>query len=178
MKKIAIISIILTMIFILAGTGFAKVTTQFSNCLISFPFLYYPIEFCTGSYYCNLKMPNGWNLISLPLQINENTNMDHLSFSTVYKLTEKGYTRINQSSMQFGKGYWVFTDNNIHYLLGGEKDSCQPELKDGWNLIGIGSSKVKNTYPLIYEFDQNKGYIRLGPDAWLIPGNGYWVYKK
>ena len=122
-----------------------------------------------------------WNLISLPLQINEFpcVNSDE---STLYHFENGGYVNTEMAEMVLGKGYWLrFEDDETCTFSGLPVNEISIALTEDWNLIGSISSSIDvNTIidddnliisGTVYSFTPN-GYLNA---AILEPGNGYWT---
>ncbi|MCX8011493.1 MAG: T9SS type A sorting domain-containing protein, partial [Ignavibacteria bacterium] len=128
----------------------------------------------------NLSTNEGWNLISVPLQLSNkrinkifpNASSYAYSFDELYYILD---------SANVGKGFWLkFPSAQTHSLTGTQVSSLQIPLKSGWNLIGglngnISISTITTNPPGILSsafYEYNGGY----QEANLISkGKGYWI---
>ena len=123
----------------------------------------------------------GWNLIGLPLDVN-NSN-----YSTLFPdawdgtLYHYGDTYTQESNLDPGKGYWLkFSDYGSNVISGTPIESLTLSLNAGWNMI----SGISTTVPFndisdpgnilidgtLYEY--NTQYINASA---LTSGKGYWI---
>ncbi|MFB6076207.1 MAG: hypothetical protein ABEK17_03630 [Candidatus Aenigmatarchaeota archaeon] len=124
-------------------------------------------------YKFDVKINNGWNLLSLPGDsIRSDSSTCKVSdFLTYEYVKEKGEYKQTES-METGKSYWVYNPNNdckVQFeVLETTSLSDLSQLKTGWNFIPIidsmignqinnmggCGSKLKGAY--IYDVDKNK----------------------
>ncbi len=129
----------------------------------------------------------GWNLISIPLILDDNS-VDNVfadisySFLFSYDSEWKVPTEINYTI-----GYWIDADNDdILTVKGLEPVDTIINLNDGWNLVGYPYLEEKDVSEL---FENNIVYSYNGSWSSYIPGRtfnslqilkaglGYWVKK-
>ena len=131
----------------------------------------------------NISYMYGWNLIGLPLEV-EDSNYQILfpesSEGTLYFYNGEQY--LLEEELQMGNGYWLrFVNESSTQLSGISVSDMTLQLNEGWNLIsGI-------TTPLdITEIEDPNGIIIAGTvygfniDVYtntenMEPGKGYWV---
>ena len=143
--------------------------------------------------YKNLTilLNQGWNLLSIPLTL-ENNSFNHILNNTNFSIyTYKNNSWFIPNEINNKLGYWLKINETKNLtLIGTEVEDKTIELNNGWNLIG---------YPYLNETDINNsdlknhttfGYIN---DSWLTynpnrtsslntldkfsPGYGYWIKK-
>ncbi|MBP5638066.1 MAG: hypothetical protein J6X55_01200 [Victivallales bacterium] len=130
---------------------------------------------------------SGWNLISVPFEINEETGGEILSMSPmVYERLQNAYVRATKS-MKSGTAAWLFSGETKSIRIWTEKSASPqlpPELQSGWNLTGIcGTQELlldceEKGVSSIWKWNGKKFTavpIEHGM-ALLEPGVGYWVY--
>jgi len=129
-----------------------------------------------ASYITDLMLYEGWNLISIPLVLND-TNLSSIfsgvDYSVIYSwnpFTQQwGYYMPgiggNLTELSIDKGYWIHVKKEASITLSGR--SPYPfrniSLQPGWNLVsyvGYGRSPVNNTmididYLYLYGWDNN-----------------------
>lgn len=132
----------------------------------------------TGSYH----MMKGWNLISLPLIVN-NSRKDALflmAASNAFDYTSaSGY--VARDTLLPGRGYWLkFTDSVTIIINGTPHPDDTINVETGWNMIGSNSApmmidSVTQLPPGIIVsnyFDYNGSYDFASA---FEPAKGYWV---
>lgn len=153
-----------------------------------------PIPVPTG---CNTlarilqQRTDNWELVSLPLDL-LNTEVNTIFAdpgTTLYSFEPTTGTYDAQSSMTFGKGFWLRTSDKSTLFYGCEKNSFifsglngvgEPNGY-GWNLIGsiskqlpVGSITQNPPGGMLSIFGWNPSSGYLVP-AVINPGEGYWV---
>ncbi len=161
----------------------------------------------------NIPLSTGWNLISLPL-IPENTTIENVLADINGDVDIVWYYNANAGSwlnykpeiggnlttMEDGKGYWIFMNNtDTLTIIGSEMPAGGPEeptsysvVGNKWNLIGfksVISMPVKNYITQIgnndvlwvykkYENEENEEYVLVHPSGTnsMESGYGYWLY--
>ena len=157
----------------------------------------------------NIPLSAGWNLISLPLIPVSSAIEDVLAgissnVDTVkYHDTSDGWLSYVPSpaggtltTMEDGKGYWIFMDvANTLIVNGVEMPGPEETLPtypviSGWNLIGFKSvDSVKSStylsgisYITVYGYDESYFPVAQsasgGIDNDMNPGSGYWLYAN
>ena len=129
----------------------------------------------------NIDFSTGWNLIGLPLEV-ENNNYANL-FPTSVAGTLYGFDGYYNTEIELipGSGYWLnFPETDTATITGSPLASLMVSLTEGWNLIS-GNSVETNVSSIsdpggiivpgtLYGF--NETYINVSS---LTPGNGYWL---
>jgi hypothetical protein len=152
----------------------------------------------------SLSLAKGWNLASLPL-VPGNTSPSALfssiagKYSAVYAYTGQGYQTFipgesgnDLTSINAGKGYWIYMEDAATLSIEGSAASKSVSLSEGWNLVGYNSttsaqissalSSIAGKYEAVYAFDSAansyKSHIPGGESdlTQLEPGKGYWIY--
>ncbi len=130
----------------------------------------------TATFNTNL----GWNLISVPLVVDDFRKSILFPTSTSYAYAfDNGY--ITRDTLRNGEGYWLkFNSPQEHTFSGLDLQTLTINLKPGWNLIGTVNGNVPvsslSTNPpniiqgQVYGFDG--GYI---PVSNLQKGKAYWI---
>ncbi len=135
---------------------------------------------CGGTMSIKNVLVPGWNLVSLPLQVQD------YSVSTLYpSATSSAYAYdhgyVTTNTMDNCGGYWLKVDSTKSQIITGEKlcnISCT--LRQGWNIIGSSSLPVDVTSIFTEPagaissqfFGYDNGYFS---EATLQPAKGYWV---
>lgn len=128
----------------------------------------------------NISVINGWNLVSVPLLLQNMTvtSIFPNATSPAYSFNN-GY--LNSPILENGKGYWLKFDTAGSYTLNGQfVNQQQMNVTNSWNLIGPFdkdmpvNSIVSNPSGLIssFFFGFNDGYIIADT---LRAGTGYWI---
>jgi hypothetical protein len=153
----------------------------------------------------NLQLLKGWNLISLPIEPNNNgidkvlSGIDgkfsavHAYDGTNYQSYVPGASGNTLPTMSAGTGYWIFMTEAATLEIKGKAASKTTQLKKDWNLVGYNSTQsasveqalksIEGKYSAVYGFDtvQNR-YIGYVPGSTsnelttLQPGKGYWIF--
>lgn len=150
----------------------------------------------------NITLYEGWNLISVPLPLNQSVDYvfssvkdkieDILSYEDyVWKEYVPFSTKNNLIKMNSTNGYWIKAKEpiTVGVLIIPEKEIIY-NLKKGWNLIGYISKEENDIGAALWNVDYKRvlGYINNSwlsndknkPDVLntlktLKPGYGYWV---
>ena len=146
----------------------------------------------------NISVHQGWNLITLPWQVNPVSITDALhgiswDRAMIY-INGQWYTYDRNRPSRFNIGFpkvdntvgiWVnCTSEGTISGPGGDLGNTTLHLKKGWNLVGYPSgndrkvSDALNGVPWVYlETADSTGNIRaLGSSDYLVVGNAYWIY--
>jgi hypothetical protein len=141
----------------------------------------------------NIPLRPGWNLISIPIKLNNRAIGSVFSRINFSVIIDDQYYYINQTHNNFNtinesKGYWLKSLNNQTLTLRGiESSSKNITLNHGWNLISYPSlnrSLINETlkeynYSVVYEY--NSSWSSYAPGRiqnnlrYFTPGYGYWV---
>ena len=137
----------------------------------------------TGTQALNLD--SGWNLVSLPYQMEDQT------FGAVLPTCTSGFRYTPSSGNQLisdgdtltvGQGFWAKCPPGTEQVVGTGGGSQTVGVAAGWNLVGpfgdstdagsISSDPQGIVASSFYGFDPSDGYT---PVSTLAPGEGYWV---
>ncbi len=148
--------------------------------------VYYALQEAFAEVSINIPLNQGWNLLSIPLILDDNSVASvftGLSYSKLfyYDSAWKVPTEIDNT-----KGYWIKMNNAATLTVEGlPPESTPPSLNTGWNLIGhhlleeidiIGDIFENDT---IYTYDGTwSSYIpgrTFNSLTTFEPGYGYWV---
>lgn len=136
----------------------------------------------------NISLLKGWNLISVPL-ILLNDSVDDvfkdISYSKLFYY-DSGWKVPNKIDNTFG--YWIRVDNDGVLKVGGlPYGSGSINVNSGWNLAGYQglderdiSALFNNVIVYIYNNSNWYSYVTDKPSNSLskfIPGYGYWIKK-
>ncbi len=138
-------------------------------------------ESSTPSEIVTYSIQEGWNLIGLPLEV-ENSSFEFLFPNavegTLYSFND-GYN--SEENLSPGDGYWLrFQIDDLFEVSGNHIDVLTIYLSQGWNLIS-GLNQIANIETVIdedniivpgtfYGFENEYHQI-----SQLSPGKGYWV---
>ncbi|MGA1864790.1 MAG: hypothetical protein ACMUHX_06975 [bacterium] len=132
-----------------------------------------------------ISFPEGWSMISLPMQPNDaSLSVLFPEAEVVYKFEkESGYVRVKRNEdLQIGEGYWILFNKNQSYVISGNTICSYDKTihSNGWEMIGGCTFQARalvdnGNIKVIYSFVQGKGYIRLPESEDLMSGKGYWI---
>jgi carboxypeptidase T len=139
-------------------------------------------QFSTGKTTTTLNVANRWNLISLPLHVEDGTKNElfPLALSEAFDYDRViGYHA--RDTLHDGVGYWIrFPSSQSVEITGNPKDRDTLRVESGWNLLGslsstipttsIGQDLPGNIQSKFYAYEN--GYVLADS---LLPGKGYWV---
>ncbi len=123
---------------------------------------------------------SGWNLVSVPLIVDDFRKSELFPTSTSYAYVfDNGYSI--RDTLKVGEGYWLkFNSSQEHTLTGQDLQQLTINLKQGWNLVGMinGTTSINSltTNPpniiqgQIYGYEG--GYV---PVNTLQKGKAYWI---
>jgi hypothetical protein len=128
-----------------------------------------------------IKVSEGWNLISLPLQVPDGSVKilfpNAISSAFIYDVSYE-----ISDTLEFGKGYWLKFAANDSFTIIGTISEFSIDLKQGWNMIGSLNEKIAinrlepNSCNIFssnyYAYDSGLGYVQIDT---LEPGKGYWL---
>ncbi len=146
--------------------------------------LYYALQYVWGTpTNFNLTLNQGWNLISIPL------NIPPIPKSAILNYTIFGYngTWFIPQEIDNKLGYWVKVDESVNLTISGIEAKDNIELNTGWNLIGHPYLEEKEIYDLyenniVYSYNGSWSSYVFGRAfnslTTLKPGYGYWVKEK
>lgn len=138
-----------------------------------------------GRRSVRLDLAEGWNLLSIPLQA------QNQAFGAVLPACESGFVFVPGQGYQsipadrelpVGKGFWGKCRSDTVEVKGQVPDSVTASVGAGWNIVGpgpdtTGASQVTSQPPGIIQssffgFAPGQGYESASR---LKPGDGYWV---
>jgi hypothetical protein len=139
----------------------------------------------------NLVLIQGWNLISIPVDLVNSSIisvMSECNYTRIWSFNDQSWksTDTGLTEMDIYHGYWVdrtgFSNNCTLLIEGEEPDSTTINVSSGWNLIGYPSFSSReilsfingSLYNRIWEFDNGWKSTDTGL-ANMTPGKGYWV---
>jgi len=152
--------------------------------------------------FFNVSLNIGWNLISIPLdlEITDITDVlasisgkydsvkayNTLDFMDPWKSYRQGGTENDLLAMDNTLGFWVHATEPCTLMASGHAPATtQIMLYAGWNLVGYPSlvpMPVQNAlvgviYDRVECFDPASPYIReMAPPEMMMPGAGYWIH--
>ena len=92
----------------------------------------------------SVNYQSGWNLISLPVEVEDNhyqSVFPNSELGTLYSFTDNVYSW--ETEMNYGQGYWLFFNLEGTEVLTGEcVSSLTISMNEGWNMISTGSYSV------------------------------------
>lgn len=145
------------------------------------PISYY--NYTIGGTNTNLQLSIGWNLISIPLHLEDYAvnNILPNAASNVYSYDNSKFVITN--SLQNGKGYWVKYNSDTTLSISGYITNVDTiNVTQGWNLIGISlltpvsitsiQQEPANNIISNFFYYHNNQYDAAET---LIPNFGYWV---
>lgn len=160
------------------------------------------INVFTGTSY-DIPLNLGWNLISVPLELSDNSVSNVLSsisgkWSIVkyYDIQDKadpwktyrvGSSVNDLASIDNEMGFWIYiTQANVTLTVSGIiPTSTSIPLYAGWNLVGYPTQTTQTVAIVLWGtgadrinvFDLVSPYIKeVGPTYVMKPGEGYWVH--
>ncbi|MBN2541884.1 hypothetical protein JXI42_03380 [bacterium] len=127
-----------------------------------------------------VNLISGWNLISFSM-VPTFANIERVLPTVVsapywYHPLERTYVFVD--GFQAGKGYWVYSDRDTTYRIGGiPVDEFSAVLSRGWNLIGSATTTMNVTFetgriiPPLYYW----GGVSYEASDTIASNLGYWV---
>jgi hypothetical protein len=151
-----------------------------------------------------VQLGEGWNLVSLPIQpantgigsvlsgIASKVEVVYAFNGSAYQGYLPGETGNDLTTMEAGRGYWVYMNSAGTLNLSGKAAAKSVNLTEGWNLAGFSStasqsvesalSSINGKFEAVYGFDNAANNYRAyvpsegGDLTRLEPGKGYWIY--
>jgi len=126
------------------------------------------------------SLSGGWNLISIPLRVNDYSKNTLFSTATSKAFSYNGFYLI-KDTLRNGYGYWLkFSGSQTNSIVGSSYTSDTIDVIHGWNMIG------SLTYPILttdvtpippVTIISNFFYYDAGyhTEDTLKPGIGYWI---
>ena len=135
----------------------------------------------SGSVDIGVEYLFGWNLVGLPLEVENNNYFSIFPDATESTLFSFDEAYVLDSTLVQGEGYWLrFDTSGITTITGTPMDELIIYLSEGWNLVsGLhedlsiysindpGAIIVPNTFFGFYD-----AYF---PTEVMVPGVGYWL---
>jgi len=129
----------------------------------------------------DMENMSGWNLIGLPLEVENSSYLDLFPSAVQGSLYGFNGTYTPESDLTLGAGYWLrFSDSGNTTITGSTISSLTVSLSQGWNLIS-GISEVVD----VASISDPGGIVVPGslygftgtysPSSELTPGQGYWL---
>ena len=123
---------------------------------------------------------SGWNIVSVPLSVNDYSVGSIFPAATSDAFDYQG-SYIPRDTLMQGKGYWIKFDEELYLPLDGTPFYSETlSVQTGWNLVGTISDTIETdsiiTIPAgiidspFYDYDGS--YTSVSK---LTPGHGYWV---
>ena len=167
-----------------SGVFIATVSDEEHSTSSNFPsFRIYKDEIPEEILTASINYNAGWNLIGLPLSVDNNNYLVQFPNAVPSSLYGFDGTYSPESNMEVGKGYMLnFNNSGTVEVEGTVASQYNIALMSGWNLIGgIGNTDINFFSTVIdpneilvtgslYEFDGT--YLAA---THLQPGRGYWV---
>ncbi len=127
----------------------------------------------------NVGVKTGWNIVSLPLIV-QDSSKQHLFPNATSPLFAYDGSYTLASFLKTKKGYWLRFNHDEQVQVTGKKIRNDTiNVLDGWNLIGSLSRNIPvalitflNTQKKSNFFKYNSGYEKVDT---LKPGYGYWI---
>ena len=148
-------------------------------------------DFLNGedAYAFSLKLEAGWNLISLPCQLDAASELLLNSYVTTafFYDSEKAYYHDLDLTQPFPEvtGFWAFSmeERPAIEFKGAQPLNSRLEFKNGWNLFGARLNQEApqdDKLGVVFGWDQGTAdyYQFLNSRESIIPLRGYWVEKK
>ena len=152
--------------------------------------------------YMELTLTVGWNMISLPLAPSD-TSIDNVlssiagkyngvwAYNETWKIYDPDSPSSDLSTMEAGKGYWIYMTEEASLTITGSIPSSSITLKSGWNLVGYNSlrseevtealSSIDDKYTSVWVY-KNGSWMKHYSDnsalsdlTTMEPGYGYWI---
>ena len=155
--------------------------------------------------YFNLSLYEGWNLVSIPLILDDKSPAATFPDSKIfwYNASDKQWYTYSPDKPEFLNtlteinekiGFWINTDEMNISLKGSRPYKTKIELKKGFNLIGYPYKKNLTSldalsdaegYDYIFTYHaKDKEWLSYDPDkpaflntlTEMKPGQGYWIH--
>ena len=136
-------------------------------------------SFKTSLVDVNIQVNNGWNLISVPVIVNDfrseslfpTAQSDAFVYTGIYEIRD---------TLKNGEGYWLkFSESQSISVSGIKLEADTVEVMEGWNIIGSLTKNISTTSinPLglnidSYFFNYDNGYqitdsVKSGQGIWI-----------
>jgi hypothetical protein len=121
---------------------------------------------------------NGWNLVGLPVGVEDASYQTLFPNSVVNTLYAFGVGYETATELSLGAGYWLrFNDAGENVLSGDIVDNLSASLAEGWNLISGGSftSGIDDPNGIVVPNTLYGFGVGYEGATELEPGSGYWL---
>jgi len=134
-----------------------------------------------------IPLNKGWNLISIPLRLQNNSVTAVFKGINYSSIIGYGYNWTVPSEIDYTKGYWINSIKNQNITLNGTIPvNTLISLNPGWNLIGyptlnesegdIVFKDINNSLISVFSYRNGTWFSYSSRNDMLIkPGYGYWV---
>ncbi|MCC6581994.1 MAG: hypothetical protein IT440_16305 [Phycisphaeraceae bacterium] len=131
----------------------------------------------------SLLVPAGWNLISLPLELDAAAAEAVLRHPQIRSLwgwdPRDGYVPV--PALAASSGYFAYAAEAFTLVVQGRRPATPGVvLERGWNLVGPGtisrSPAGTRGVGTCWSWQPRHGFAMAEPAAWCEPGRAYWVY--
>ncbi len=126
-----------------------------------------------NSIVYNYPLTEGWNLITLPTNKAELSNLRKATVGDFWAWTGSSYRTANDEDQTV----WVYAETSKEVTVRAEKESSVVTLQQGWNLVGsLENIEAPSNAELIYSWN-NKYQQIADENAILLQGVGYWIFS-
>jgi len=136
-----------------------------------------------------INLTKGDNYISIPLKLIVNVSVFGDVEAWEWDAQNQTWKRVYQ--LEPGKGYYIYSPKNVSVTLTGipyhlSLDALAAQLKEGWNLVGVGIDVINaiDVYELedpyqkktmvLQPYDPEDGSF-IYPWESMYPGKAYWI---
>ncbi len=121
------------------------------------------------------ELQQGWNLISIPGDNGDVSELNALSTSGLWIWKDGMYTVTNK--INAGEAFWVNVEQERTITISSEKSTKVLKLQTGWNLVGVVSNqRVPEEAMIVYSWKNIYTAIANEDDV-LLQGVGYWIFS-
>ncbi len=152
--------------------------------------VFVPLKFKIG-------LNKGWNLISIPLKLDDYTLQNSLKgiegyYSDIFIYSNNEWHRPVNDTINETRAFWInMLEKNTLTIQGKKILNFKFDLKKGWNLVGYPSIKANlinqtindSQISSIFAYNDTK-WSSFNPNGskndleWFVPGYGYWIKMK
>ena len=128
-----------------------------------------------------VAVDDGWNLISLPLNVSNSNYLDVFPNALPGTLFGFDGSYVTATELTAGNGYWLrFAAAELAPVTGQPIDALQLSLSEGWNLIGgiscaVAEAAIDDPAAIVIPgtlYGFSGSYF---PATGIEPGNAYWI---
>lgn len=116
---------------------------------------------------------NGWNLISIPMALTKLSIDKMLLAWTIFAYDSESCSYVKASTIEEGKAYWIFQDENTMVSLDGHPTGRIFPGTSGWNMIGVNQNASVPSEISAWKFENGQ----YKPAESFEKGFGYFIYK-